>query len=88
MLLAFRGDGYRFMKRIAGTALFAISLLILPLFAQTPDPKRADDLSELIKEVQTQQATIAQNQAKIDEKLATLGETIREARIFSSRGGH
>ena len=75
------------MKRILGTALFAMSLLILPLFAQTPEAKKADELSALIKEVQAQQVTIAQNQAKIDEKLATLGETIREARIFSSRGG-
>ena len=75
------------MKRTLGIALFAISLLILPLFAQTPDAQKADELSALIKEVQTQQTTITQNQAKIDEKLATLGETIREARIFSSRGG-
>lgn len=55
--------------------------------AQMPNPKELDELNALIKEVQAQQTAIAENQAKIDEKLATLGETIREARIFSSRGG-
>ena len=41
----------------------------------------------MIKEVQAQQAEIAENQAKIEEKLAALAETIRVARIYSSRGG-
>jgi len=33
------------------------------------------------------EAEIAANQAKIDEKLAALSETVRTARIFASRGG-
>ena len=40
-----------------------------------------------LKELQTQQAAIAENQAKIDAKLATLAEALRLARIYSSRGG-
>jgi hypothetical protein len=41
----------------------------------------------LIKEIQAQQVVIADNQAKIDAKLVTLGEAIRVAKIYSSRGG-
>ena len=45
------------------------------------------ELAALIKEVRAQQAAMAANQAKIDEKLATLTEIVRVARIYSSRGG-
>jgi len=41
----------------------------------------------LLAEVQAQQKTLADNQALIDQKIATLTETIRTARIFSKRGG-
>jgi hypothetical protein len=76
------------MKHIAVIIfLSAICFLMLPAVAQTPTAKEADELATLLKEVQAQQAEIAQNQTKIDDKLATLGETLREARIFSSRGG-
>ena len=44
-------------------------------------------LEAMFKEVQAQQIQIAENQAKIDAKLATLAEAIRVARIYSSRGG-
>lgn len=75
------------MNRIVPITLLSIILLLTPAFAQTPDAKETDSLNALLKEVQTQQIKIAENQAKIDEKLATLAETIREAKIFSSRGG-
>ena len=76
------------MKQISFiTILAAAALLLAPAIAQTPTQKDADDLNALIKDVQAQQAEISENQAKIEEKLATLTETIREARIFSSRGG-
>lgn len=44
-------------------------------------------LSALITEIQAQQKSIADNQALIDQKIATLTETIRTARIFTKRGG-
>jgi septal ring factor EnvC (AmiA/AmiB activator) len=76
------------MKRITLiTILAAAAFLLTPAIAQTPTQKETDDLNALIKEVQAQQAEIVENQAKIEEKLAALSETIREARIFSSRGG-
>ena len=39
------------------------------------------------REKQGQQKTIAENQGKIDEKLVTIAEALRLARIYSSRGG-
>ena len=78
------------MKRISVIAFLTLALLLLkPAIAQTPaSPKETEELKTLISDVQAQQKEIAGNQAKIDAKLATLGETIREARIFSSRAGH
>ena len=77
------------MKRTYVIALLILGLLVLnPAVAQTPDPREADELNALINEVQAQQKEIAENQTKIDEKLAALGDTMREARIYSSRGGH
>ena len=55
--------------------------------AQAPAPDTQQELVTLIKQVQNQQAQLAANQDKIDEKLATLAESIRQARIYSSRGG-
>ncbi len=75
------------MNRIVTITLLSIALLLTPAFAQTPNPKETEELNSLLKELQTQQIKIAENQVKIDEKLATLAETIREARLFSSRGG-
>jgi hypothetical protein len=45
------------------------------------------ELAALIKDVRAQQTAMAANQVKINEKLATLAESIRVARIYSSRGG-
>ena len=77
------------MTRINVIVFLTLGLLLLnPAIAQTPVPKETEELNALIGEVQAQQKEIAENQAKIDEKLVTLGDTVREARIFSSRGGH
>jgi NADH:ubiquinone oxidoreductase subunit E len=72
------------MRRIS--ILFSAMLLALSAsFAQTPASKDEEQLLALLKEVQTQQAQIADNQAKIDTKLADLAEAIRVARIYSKR---
>jgi hypothetical protein len=52
---------------------------------QTPDANQEQKLLALIKEVQTQQAQLAENQAKIEEKLAEVAESVRTARIYSKR---
>jgi hypothetical protein len=53
--------------------------------AQTPDLNQEAKLLALITEVQTQQAQMADNQKKIEERLANIGETVRVARIFAGR---
>jgi len=73
------------------TLLFAFCALITlvssaPAQAPQHNPAQAE-VAALITEVRAQQAAIAANQVKINEKLATLAESIRVARIYSSRGG-
>ena len=74
------------MTRTSLATLFSVTLLVISSgVAQTPDSKDEKQLLALIKEVQAQQAQMADNQAKIETKLADLAETIRVARIFSKR---
>lgn len=78
------------MKRSAIVAiLVSLPLLCVGFAAQpgTPPSQEEQQLARIIRDLQEQQATIAQNQAKIDEKLAAVAEAIRQARIFASRGG-
>jgi len=78
------------MKRIVRTVIVGMGLLTVPLLpAVEPVPTEAEQqqILALIKEIQTQQAAIAENRAKVDEKLAAVAEAIRVARIYSSRGG-
>ncbi|HET9419178.1 MAG TPA: hypothetical protein VFO30_07545 [Chthoniobacterales bacterium] len=68
--------------------LFALLLIFfgaLSTPAQMPKKDDPQQLLALVKEVQAQQLQIAANQAKIEAKLAELSETIRVARIYSSR---
>jgi hypothetical protein len=63
-------------------------LIFLPFsldLAQTPDAKQEEQLLALTTQIRAQQAQIAENQAKIDNKLAELAESIRVARIYSKR---
>lgn len=66
--------------------LLTVTLLgISASVAQTPDPNQEARLLALVKDVQIQQAQLAANQAKIEEKLAALSEAIRTARIYTKR---
>ena len=74
------------MKRSSLTILFLILFALLSSLAQTPDSKGDQEkLLSLVKEVQAQQSQIVANQTKIDAKLADVAETVRVARIYSSR---
>jgi hypothetical protein len=42
--------------------------------------------TQILTDIVAQQATINDNQAKIDAKLATIGEAIRQARLMAGRG--
>jgi hypothetical protein len=75
-------------KSLAVAAL-AVAAMVVALLAPPRSIGQAagDDaaLAALVSEVTVQQATLADNQAKIDAKLATIGENIRQARIYSGR---
>ncbi|MGB8341224.1 MAG: hypothetical protein WCE51_06520 [Chthoniobacterales bacterium] len=73
------------MKKL--TLLGGLLLLATSINAQSPAANEQEQVVAMLKEVQAQQLQIADNQAKIDEKLATLAEAIRVARIYGSRGG-
>lgn len=62
-----------------------VSITVLPLAAQAPDANAQQQLMAAVKEVQTQQAQIADNQKKIEAKLAEVAEAVRVARLFGGR---
>ena len=65
-----------------------IGALLLPQPSSGQAPASADAaVTQLLTEVTAQQSAILENHAKIDEKLAAIGEDVRVARIFVSRGG-
>ncbi len=67
-------------------ALSGAFLLPQPSSGQAPAASEAA-LTLLLAEVTTQQTAVVANQTKIDEQLAVIGENVRVARIFVSRGG-
>ena len=75
------------MKKL--TLLGALALIAASIGAQSPAPAAEDQgqVAALVQEVRAQQLQMADNQAKIDAKLVSLGEAIRIARIYASRGG-
>ena len=78
------------MKRLQFlTAFFSWALLSVVVAADAPNAAQQQEQQVLTvaKEVQTQQITIAENQGKIDAKLATIAEYLRVARIWAGRGG-
>ena len=74
------------MKRIISMALLA-GMFLMPAFGQTAATKEDETLLTLAAEVQAQQGRIAENQSKIDVKMAEVMEAVRVARIFAGRAG-
>jgi len=73
------------MKTIAGFILITAIFASVPLIAQTPG---ADDhLLQLVRDLSTKQAQLADNQGKIETKMTDFAEAIRVARLFMSRAG-
>ena len=69
-------------------AVSAAIVLITTAGAQVPQPAAGDQKSmALVKEIREQQAQIAANQEKIEARLTALAEAVRQAKIYSSRGG-
>ena len=78
------------MKRLPVlTAFCSLSLLVAAPAAEAPtaSEQQVDQVLAVAKEVQLQQIAIAENQAKIDAKLAAIAENIRVARIYATRTG-
>lgn len=77
------------MKRFAIIALLISALLRTQAGAADSGAgdQQQQQIARAVKELQEQQAQIADNQAKIEAKLAVIAEAIRQARIFVSRGG-
>jgi hypothetical protein len=74
------------MKRFAVIIFIVAGFSISSTSAQAPLQKEDQTVLQLVKEIQAQQAEIAANQTKIEAKLAEVAETVRIARIYSSRG--
>ena len=73
------------------SALIAAGLIGLGICVSAAEPSKESEREQqevvaLTKEVQGQQVAIADNQTKIDAKLATIAEALRLARIYSTRG--
>jgi hypothetical protein len=74
------------MSKIFLAVFLAVVVVAAPVgIAQTPDLNQEAKLLGLIKEVQKQQAQLAENQAKIEEKITAINEIVKDARLYSKR---
>jgi hypothetical protein len=71
---------------LVATCLF-VSLAPAPAAEPSKETEREQQIVALAKEVQAQQALIAENQTKIDAKMAKIAEVLRLAKIYTSRSG-
>jgi hypothetical protein len=77
----------RTLKLLALAALLAagVNSILAPAQAQSDDVADIKAAADAISTMQDQQKTIADNQAKIDSKIADIAENVREARLFAAR---
>jgi len=72
---------------LSGAIALGSALLLPPQSsgqaAADPDP----EIARLCNEIIAQQVVIGENQGKMDENLAAIGENVRIARIYAGRGG-
>lgn len=76
------------MKQLA--AIIAITLFgALPFSSAEPAATTGQDqqIIALVKTLQAQNVAMAQNQAAIEAKLVSVGEAVRQARVFTSGRG-
>ena len=69
-----------------GAAAF-LGALRFPTASPGQAPGDEQAIAQLVAEIAAQQAKIVANQQVIDQKVATIEEAMRLARIFVSRGG-
>ena len=75
----------KFLPTLITTCLFALRVSAPAAEPSKESEREQQQLVALAKEVQAQQAAIAENQTKIDAKMAAVAEALRLARIYSSR---
>ena len=76
------------MKRLPVlAALCSLSFLVAASAAEAPTAiqEEVEQVLAVAKAVQAQQTAIAENQAKIDAKLAAVAENVRVARLYATR---
>jgi len=74
------------MNKTSVLALISLSIFAAMLYSgNAQDPP--SPILQIVNGLKEQQTQLADNQNKIDEKIADLGETIRVARLFMSRAG-
>ena len=73
------------------TALAAAGLLAVALFPQPSNGQAGGDeeamVGQLLVEVAAQHKLVADNQTKIEEKVALIAEEVRLSRIYAGRAG-
>ena len=77
------------MKTLSGLLVCCVfgAAVCAPAAEPSKESQREQEqVVTLTKELQSQQAAIADNQAKIDAKIATIAEALRQAKIYTSRG--
>jgi hypothetical protein len=85
-LLSYRNESF-LMKKIILIGMLALVASSIDAQSTAQNANDHQELDALLQQVQAQQRQIAENQANIDAKLASLAEAIRVARIYASRGG-
>lgn len=76
---------FRNFAALGAAALAGVLLMPAPSSGQADGGDAV--MSGLLNDLAAEQVTIADNQTKIDAKLAEIAENVRVARIFVSRGG-
>ena len=87
-LLSRAANRFCTMKRLPVlTAFCSLSFLVAASAAEAPTAiqEQVDQVLAVAKAVQAQQIAMAENQTKIDEKLAAVAENIRVARLYATR---
>jgi hypothetical protein len=75
-----------FCTALAAVALFAV--LAFPGLSSGQAGANADPLvNAILIEITAQQTVLAENQIKIDEKVAAIADDVRVGRIFAGRAG-
>jgi hypothetical protein len=70
---------------LCGLLAAAAGSLYGPAQAQTDSVADIKATAEAVQTLQDQQKTIADNQGKIDDKLAAIAENVRIARLYGAR---